>query len=635
MKNTDMMTTIKIYNMKKKLVIGLYAAIIISGLALLIGGCKDAFDIEANNAVEAKNAYQTVSDADAAVLGVYSLFLDLGAQYVVLNELRGDLIDITSNSGESLQRLNSHSDDVNIDKVSSNAAVEGYGDPKPFYKVILNCNDVLKNLTVMHTKSLLTDDEYNQRYSDIKAVRCWIYLQLAIHFGNVPYVTTPYQSVSDLSDTITRLPLTTMIDTLVETMTHLPTLGSYPSTATLYNISSGTYGTRSFFVNKHILLADLYLWKGDYLNAATNYKIVMDGPGESDLNTFRMRGEDVTYHKDFAVGYWQRYQHSSIDGLVDDDTYGWRSMFCRGQDSYYYYEWIWQLFYDNANGSSSPFIELFANYGQGKYLLKPSQEVIDLWNSQTQSNSFPYDARGVLSYTTKNGQPVVRKYLYEYDETLPYEKPGRLFLYRAAGMMLHYIEAANRDNKCKVALACLNSGIRSEFSPYWYSGYDTIQDLTNVECTTGSYYNFTYPYDFAAQVGGTVSVTRPNSTSKVAFTQYPVNARGAWELFAGVRGRAYVAPVLRDMYNPLALTVSNSSEMKDAIENKVLDEDALELAFEGERWADLLRVAIRRDDPSILANRIYSKLSKAGNANAAEARTKLLNRQWFLPFSLK
>ena len=70
------------------------------------------------------------------------------------------------------------------------------------------------------------------------------------------------------------------------------------------------------------------------------------------------------------------------------------------------------------------------------------------------------------------------------------------------------------------------------------------------------------------------------------------------------------------------------------METGLLNELALETAFEGTRWPDLLRVAIRRNDPSFIADRIYNKLSKnpATAGIAAQTRAKLLARDWFLPF---
>jgi hypothetical protein len=80
---------------------------------------------------------------------------------------------------------------------------------------------------------------------------------------------------------------------------------------------------------------------------------------------------------------------------------------------------------------------------------------------------------------------------------------------------------------------------------------------------------------------------------------------------------------------PLTDSVTN-------VENMIIQEDALELAYEGERWSDLLRVAIRRNDPSFIADKVYNKLLKSGlsAAAASAARTKLLAKDWFLPFKL-
>ena len=39
----------------------------------------------------------------------------------------------------------------------------------------------------------------------------------------------------------------------------------------------------------------------------------------------------------------------------------------------------------------------------------------------------------------------------------------------------------------------------------------------------------------------------------------------------------------------------------------LMDEGALELAFEGQRFSDLMRVALRRNDPSYLAEKVYAR----------------------------
>jgi hypothetical protein len=92
---------------------------------------------------------------------------------------------------------------------------------------------------------------------------------------------------------------------------------------------------------------------------------------------------------------------------------------------------------------------------------------------------------------------------------------------------------------------------------------------------------------------------------------------------AGLRGRAYLQPkqVVGD-----SLT---------SVENMLVDEGALEMAYEGQRWADLLRVALRRNDPSYIASKVYDKLRKDGNGLAGTAQAKLLAKEYYLPFRWK
>jgi len=85
----------------------------------------------------------------------------------------------------------------------------------------------------------------------------------------------------------------------------------------------------------------------------------------------------------------------------------------------------------------------------------------------------------------------------------------------------------------------------------------------------------------------------------------------------------------------LPITATNTTDSLQQVETGLLEETALENAFEGTRWADLLRIARRRNDPSIIADKVYQKLLKDGDPNAGQARAKLMSREgWYLPFKL-
>jgi hypothetical protein len=99
--------------------------------------------------------------------------------------------------------------------------------------------------------------------------------------------------------------------------------------------------------------------------------------------------------------------------------------------------------------------------------------------------------------------------------------------------------------------------------------------------------------------------------------------RADWYRNIGIRTRA----------NVVNLDIPAADSL-NSIETGVIREAALENAFEGTRWSDLLRVAIRRNDPAFLADKIYNKLVKSGVSAAAatQARTKLMAKDWYLPF---
>lgn len=600
----------KIYS---KLIGGALLAVSLTSIS-----CKKILNVEPKDKLDVSQTYRDIYDADAAVIGIYGKFMNLAKQYVVLNELRADLMDVTGNSDQYLKQIttNNVTDD------------NPYADPRPFYEVILNCNDALKNFDVMLKENKMTSTEYNMRYSDIGSIRSFVYLQLGIHFGQIPYVTEPIANINDLKDE-SKFPKVTfdqLLDKLVSFTDALPYKEMYPSGTSLIT-SVDTYATEKFFINKNCLLGDLHLWKNDYKTAAGYYKRVLslyDADANINIRFYRYKlsASDVTGNNDNRVSY-TRFRESDINQLVDNNSQGWRSIFGRVQtDAWFNNEWIWALPFDKNFLPQNPFIELFSNQG-GKYQLTASQAALDRWNGQTQMNGFPYDQRGKFTVRTLGGQPVIMKYIYRYLDPAnlglpinPLEKNGYWYLFRAAGLNLRYAEAANRDNQDKVAYALLNDGIKNTFD----------KEPANADQTNDQATFLPFPYDFEARQG-----------------EVP-NFRDPWYTSSGVRTRAYVRANAIDSASFFDMsvpgnpnkTVTNRSGLILHMENKIIDEAALELAYEGNRWPDLVRIARRRNDPAYLADKIYDKLSKDGNPEASAVRAKLMNmNNWYLPFKWK
>jgi hypothetical protein len=571
--------------MKNKHLIKLILPLVfISGL---LSSCTDFLQVPPQDLLTSEQHFRDKYDADAAVRGIYGKLLYLADEYVILNELRADLMDVTYNADIYLRELNLH-------EVSEG---NPYADPTLFYSIINDCNDVLQNFDIMLKDLKFSKEEYDQRFSDIATLRSWLYLQLVIHFGEVPYLTSPVDRVDDLKKltdgSVPMLGIEEMVDTLTSLMESLPYLSLYTDPS--FNTIIDGYDTRIMFIDKEIFLGDLYLWQGDYLAASTAYKNVMVRDiGQNRYDSYKLCFGEPYQLPHFNSGY-VRYYYQDINSVLNN----WPLMFSVPQSTDYYCEWTWALYFHDSYKPTNPFLDIFSKE-HGNYLLKPAQIVMDEWDAQIQQNGFKKDFRGNEgSYKMVEGEPVITKYISSYDALNPFERGGQWHLWRTGGMHLRFIEAANRDGEYKLAAALMNRGIRTTY------GVPGARDVTYLERT-----NLPFPYDFDGRSAGP--------------SQIPAGTRGTWHRNIGVRGRVYL--------DPREIPASVPSDSLPAIEKFVLDEGALELAFEGNRWADLVRISIRNADPSILADRVYAKLQKAGYPEAAAVQAKLMDREnWFLP----
>ena len=290
------------------------------------------------------------------------------------------------------------------------------------------------------------------------------------------------------------------------------------------------------------------------------------------------------------------------------------------------YEIMWNLPYDKNFNPKNPFIDLFST--SGSYLIKPSDLAINNWNAQIRNDNgalpgTPTDIRGNgNSYRMVGNQPEINKYTYNYNPLLPFETTGKIILYRAANLFLHFAEAANHDGRDRIAYSFLNNGIQANFDVA--PGTGTSRDVTNTQQTlnpiTGQLE--TAPYYFDARMG-----------------DYP-NYRNGWYRSVGVRTRSGNRNVAVDSTRSfnLAVTprvVTNRENLTNDMDDLLINESGLETAFEGNRWGDLLRIALRRQstDPNYLANKIGAKFDAAHSADAATVRARLKDKaNWYLPF---
>lgn len=567
--------------------------IILLTSVLFFNACKDE---DLGNAVPYDKFYQDLSDADRAILGVYAQFTTLAKQIVILNELRADLMDVTSAATPELEKLNQNQIDESNQWVT----------PLQFYAVINSCNDVLANFDKMLAENKLTQDEYNERYSDIGALRTWIYLQLLNIYGSVPYITEPLVNLSDVEKYKgQRENADQLLPKLIAFMRSLPTLDDYIY-SDLVNGTPNGYSLDPMFVSKRLVLADLYLYNNQYAEAAHYYRLVMATDETSgNLTMKRQRYRLYNYAFTSTSGEPGWYAVVFRDGHIEDENgliNTWKYIFTdppssRKTTDRAAMERIWYIPFDDKLEPVNPFTKLFEGYQ-----LKASDYAMDSLWGKPMRNQFPYDARGKGgSYT---GDGLIIKYSGRNSNTLA-KQHGFWMISRAAGLHLRYAEAANRAGYPYLAWCFLNNGIRN--SKYRYLKPDGTYFPDDSCYVTGTSPFDPYPLDYRFDA------------------RYPRE----WEQNAGVRGRAFM-PVVNF---PAGLTTQLDSIQW--LEKQIVREAGLELAFEGQRWSDLVRIARRlnkegRDGFRFLFDENIKK--KYDRAKIPAPNFTSNEQSWYLPF---
>ncbi|MBN2518903.1 MAG: RagB/SusD family nutrient uptake outer membrane protein [Bacteroidales bacterium] len=558
----------------------LFAVVFIfSFIILFLNSCKDILDVEYKDVLTYDENYRNEFDSRSAALGIAGLFQEnLADQYVLLGELRGDLVDITTNTDEYMSQIAIHQVDTS----------NPYINPRKFYEVILSCNDAMENMIIMKEKERVSQDIFDRDYSEVAAFRCWIYYLLAVHFGSVPYITETIEDIDMIENgDFPVLNLNEMIDALINFMSTIPSLEM-----TGWDISLDNYGSiNRAFVDKAFFLADLNLWKGNYREAARLYRTIMD------------YGNDLASRDKFKTSYYFGYNYP------EDGEFNWYEMFQTYiggiSGSKQSREWRWFCIVDNRFDQSNSLVSWFSN-SYGQYMLKPSQLSINNWESQHLINGQPGDLRGEnASWAYEAGEPVVQKYLSGVQS--PYDNDADLFIYRSGNLHLRYAEAANRMGYCDLALALLNT------------------EALNADSAAIIADDYVFRFDSTMTEDGTIEALK--TKEKVFKYMYTY----------GVRGRCYVEPVKV----PQLLTNKDSVLY---VENIIAQEYALELAYEGERWLNLLRIANRRENEDgsgtgaeFLSEAIAKKYEAAAQTGMADdIRARLSNPDnWFLPLETK
>ncbi|MCD8164817.1 MAG: RagB/SusD family nutrient uptake outer membrane protein [Bacteroides sp.] len=171
---------------------------------------------------------------------------------------------------------------------------------------------------------------------------------------------------------------------------------------------------------------------------------------------------------------------------------------------------------------------------------------------------------------------------------------------------MRYAEAANRAGYPMLAYALLNNGVRNTFR-FPDSTYDGDTDQS------GWGPNNYYPEPFYLDGRGNGAYRSP------------------WRNNGGIRGRANLKP--KEFVDENGLIPTTLQDSIRIMEKHLIDEAALECAFEGHRWNDLLRIACRMEKEGRSGGTfLHESLSKKYSLSGISMPDYSTSDNWYLPF---
>ncbi len=536
-------------------------------------GCSNLLDVDSNRLVLPDGYNMTgANDTLYSMFGIFTQMEKLADSYVLLGELRGDLMNVTPTSNLYLKEIN------NFDISSSNPYANNIND---YYSVINNCNYVIHNIDTSVVRGGIK--VMYKEYAACKAIRAWTYMQIALNFGSAIYYDKPILTVQDAESIqkLTPMTITELAPVLINDINPWKDTPN-PSLGFIYSQNLD----KSYFPIRFIL-GDLYLWTGQYENAANEYRDLMFTNNYIIRSSWRDSRQVI--NKAFSdatptVYFFDASPGEDITNIAATNEYGYKfhldsltinHMIVPSAVSIT--NWQNQMYYYSST--------LATLTTQGDLRLYSSVSTLE--NYVTVNGNAATSKYGYLNITPTSTNYIL-KYLVINMESTTNKTNKQIEPYRVPLLYLRYAEAVNRIGKPNLAMAVLKNGLRS-------TTINNIKIVPQNELSTPlpNYMDFN-DARFAANSG--------------------IRMRGCGDVDKD--STFYIIPKLDALQDSVLY-----------VEDLIQQELALETAFLGNRFQDLMRIAIRRDDNAYLANLVSAKYTD----NKEAIKTKLMDRtNWYL-----
>lgn len=527
-------------------------------IATVLTGCEDFFDTLPMNEVVLENFWTDKNDVTSVVNSCYESLEseDCMVRIGVWGELRSDNLKGGSNPSDEINQI------LKENILPSNSMCNW----KVFYQTINRCNTVCHYAP--HVQAIdpnYTESEMRANIAEASAIRALCYFYLIRTFRDVPYTTKP--SIDDAQEYV--LPAIPFNDILDSLTTDLEKVKDDAVRRYYLDDSPNAYYNSSRITRVAIwaLLADLYLWKGDWDNCIKYCDLVLEFKRQQYEDMLERDGivPDIELFGDIPM-ILEKPSGSTMYGNSYAPIFGEGNSF----------ESLFELYFESNQGQLNTWVGKFYggnNNNEIGYLGAPDflrQDVATGTNTLFKR----IDGRAYASISMVNQSYYPRKYYYE-------------------------------------TVSFTTQSVTSESSLNFSAGSRSREDANWI------FYRLSDAILMKAEAliqRGTVD------TSGVA-----VDYQRAFHLINTVNKRAIDASPISSRVDTLKMADYVNS--KTTMEDLLLEERQREFLFEGKRWFDLVRIA-RRDGNNIrlstLATRKYIE-----NVNAIKIKLANPDRIYF------
>lgn len=570
--------------------------------------CTDMMETDSTTGTfEDGNRLDSPNDSLYSVLGVLSQVQRLGDRYVLLGELRGDLMEATEDANVDIQEISDFS-------VSPDNEYASFYD---YYNVINNCNYAIAK---MDTNIVFYEDKVMiPEYAQIKVIRAWTYWQLGLATGQVSWIEEPVLNLESALKDYPQKNLEDLAQSLIDDLT------PYVGVRSLDYGAIDNFDSRKMFFPVDMVLGDLYLFLGRYADAATAYYRLIDN-------------RNLTLTGNYG-NYWGNTSRTSLSS-------GWMSAYMDTNSS----ELLASLVYGSKPDAYHPQLVRWS-YNEVPSIV-PSASFVD-WMSRVShyyaaentiriQGFFVGDLRG--QFDVPSGTPLPSSFstngVGDYNGTLinkfyslsvagGVEDPENealgglryvrnLPVYRTSQVYLRLAEAINRYGRPATAFAILVYGLNKT----------TLVNASRIpagERTGEVFLDFTsdtYDNNVGTATRGRGRAIGYTDSDYLIPDYTPRDKITETDEETGEEVEREVIST-----DPARLAAAKADSI-EYVENCIIDEMAAETAFEGSRFFDLMRIARHRGQwPAYAAEKVAARFKDGGNG----IRERLMDEgAWFL-----